>query len=132
MPTRVSANPKPRNPNRTPLASPSMDAAATCNIDAEDTAHTLLTLRNFAPRQQSSEMLAVSEKLKEQSQELEKLRGELNELINFVNRSSIRMDEQVIDVGRKFQHVDEALKYAAMIPSAEHGRIEVRPVMIFD
>ena len=27
---------------------------------------------------------------------------------------------------------DEAIKYAAMIPSAEHGRIEVRPVMIFD
>ena len=28
--------------------------------------------------------------------------------------------------------LDEAIKYAAMIPSAEHGRIEVRPVMIFD
>ena len=30
------------------------------------------------------------------------------------------------------EDLDEALKYAAMIPSAEHGRIEVRPVMIFD
>ena len=28
--------------------------------------------------------------------------------------------------------LDEALKYAAMIPSAKHGRVEVRPVMIFD
>ena len=28
--------------------------------------------------------------------------------------------------------LDEALSYAAMIPSAEYGRIEVRPVMIFD
>lgn len=28
--------------------------------------------------------------------------------------------------------LDEAIKYASMIPSAEHGRIEVRPVMIFD
>ncbi len=28
--------------------------------------------------------------------------------------------------------LDEALKYAAMIPSAAHGRVEVRPVMIFD
>jgi hypothetical protein len=28
--------------------------------------------------------------------------------------------------------LDEALKYAAMIPSAKYGRIEVRPVMIFD
>lgn len=28
--------------------------------------------------------------------------------------------------------LDEAIKYAAMIPSAAHGRIEVRPVMIFD
>lgn len=28
--------------------------------------------------------------------------------------------------------LDEALKYAAMIPSATHGRIEVRPVMVFD
>ena len=30
------------------------------------------------------------------------------------------------------EDLDEALSYAAMIPSAEHGRIEVRPVMIFD
>lgn len=28
--------------------------------------------------------------------------------------------------------LDEALKYAAMIPTAAYGRIEVRPVMIFD
>ena len=28
--------------------------------------------------------------------------------------------------------LDAALKYAAMIPSAAHGTIEVRPVMIFD
>lgn len=28
--------------------------------------------------------------------------------------------------------LDEALKYAAMIPAAAHGRIEVRPVMLFD
>lgn len=28
--------------------------------------------------------------------------------------------------------LDEAVKYAALIPSAEHGRIEVRPVMVFD
>lgn len=28
--------------------------------------------------------------------------------------------------------LDEALKYAAQIPSAEYGRIEVRPVMVFD
>ncbi len=27
---------------------------------------------------------------------------------------------------------DEAVKYAAMIPSAEHGRIEVRPPMVWD
>ena len=27
--------------------------------------------------------------------------------------------------------LDEALKYAAMIPSAEHGRIEVRPIQIY-
>lgn len=27
--------------------------------------------------------------------------------------------------------IDEALKYAAMIPTAETGRIEVRPVMIY-
>ena len=27
--------------------------------------------------------------------------------------------------------LDEALKYAAMIPSAEHGRIEVRPIMVY-
>ena len=29
-------------------------------------------------------------------------------------------------------NLDEAVKYAAMIPSAEYGRIEVRPVMIFE
>lgn len=28
--------------------------------------------------------------------------------------------------------LDEALEYAAMIPSAKNGRIEVRPVMIWD
>lgn len=28
--------------------------------------------------------------------------------------------------------LDEALAYAAKIPTAEHGRIEVRPVMVFD
>lgn len=28
--------------------------------------------------------------------------------------------------------LDEALKYAAMIPTAKHGRIEVRPIQIFD
>ena len=28
--------------------------------------------------------------------------------------------------------LDEALHYAAKIPSARHGRIEVRPVMVFD
>ena len=28
--------------------------------------------------------------------------------------------------------LDEAIKYSAQIPSAAHGRIEVRPVMVFD
>ncbi len=28
--------------------------------------------------------------------------------------------------------LDEALKYAAQIPTTEHGRVEVRPVMLFD
>ncbi len=28
--------------------------------------------------------------------------------------------------------LDEALKYAAMIPTAKHGRIEVRPVVVWD
>lgn len=28
--------------------------------------------------------------------------------------------------------LDEALKYAAEIPTAKHGRIEVRPIMTFD
>lgn len=28
--------------------------------------------------------------------------------------------------------LDEAVKYAALIPSAKYGRIEVRPVMVFD
>jgi len=28
--------------------------------------------------------------------------------------------------------LDEALEYAAKIPTAKHGRIEVRPVMVFD
>jgi hypothetical protein len=28
--------------------------------------------------------------------------------------------------------LDEAIQYAAKIPSAAHGRIEVRPVMVFD
>lgn len=29
-------------------------------------------------------------------------------------------------------NLDDAIKYAAMIPSAEHGTIEVRPLMVFD
>ena len=29
------------------------------------------------------------------------------------------------------ENLDEALKYAAMIPSAKHGRIEVRPIQVF-
>jgi len=29
-------------------------------------------------------------------------------------------------------YLDEALKYDAMIPTAEHGRIEVRPIIVFD
>ena len=29
-------------------------------------------------------------------------------------------------------NLDSALDYAAMIPTAKHGRVEVRPVMIFD
>ena len=29
-------------------------------------------------------------------------------------------------------NLDDALKYAAMIPTAAHGRIEVRPIMTFD
>lgn len=28
--------------------------------------------------------------------------------------------------------MDEAVKYAAMIPTAEHGRIEIRPVVVWD
>lgn len=28
--------------------------------------------------------------------------------------------------------MDEALKYAAMIPTASHGRVEVRPVVVWD
>jgi hypothetical protein len=28
--------------------------------------------------------------------------------------------------------LDEAVKYAALIPTAEHGRIEVRPVVVWD
>ncbi len=28
--------------------------------------------------------------------------------------------------------LDEAIKYAKMIPSAEHGTVEIRPVMVFD
>lgn len=28
--------------------------------------------------------------------------------------------------------IDEAIKYAAKIPTAKHGSIEIRPVMIFD
>lgn len=28
--------------------------------------------------------------------------------------------------------LDTALKYAAMIPSAKHGRVEVRPIIVFD
>ena len=30
------------------------------------------------------------------------------------------------------KNLDEALEYAAKIPSTEHGRVEVRPVMVFD
>ena len=30
------------------------------------------------------------------------------------------------------ENLDEALEYAAMIPTATHGRVEVRPIMIFD
>ena len=29
------------------------------------------------------------------------------------------------------KNLDEALKYAAMIPSAKHGRIEVRPIQVY-
>jgi len=29
-------------------------------------------------------------------------------------------------------NLDDALKYAAMIPTAAHGRVEVRPIMTFD
>lgn len=28
--------------------------------------------------------------------------------------------------------IDEALKYAAMIPGAKHGSVEVRPLIVFD
>ena len=28
--------------------------------------------------------------------------------------------------------MDEAVKYAAMIPTAKHGRIEIRPVVVWD
>lgn len=28
--------------------------------------------------------------------------------------------------------LDEAVKYAAMIPTAEHGRVEVRPLMVWE
>ena len=30
------------------------------------------------------------------------------------------------------KNLDDAIACAAMIPTAEHGRVEVRPVMIFD
>jgi len=30
------------------------------------------------------------------------------------------------------ENLDEALKYAAMIPSAAYGRVEVRPVVVWD
>lgn len=30
------------------------------------------------------------------------------------------------------EDLDEAVRYAAMIPTAEHGHVEVRPVMIWD
>lgn len=30
------------------------------------------------------------------------------------------------------ENLDAAIKYAAMIPTAAHGRIEVRPIMTFD
>lgn len=29
-------------------------------------------------------------------------------------------------------NLDDAIRYAAMIPGAEHGAVEVRPVMVFD
>lgn len=29
-------------------------------------------------------------------------------------------------------NIDDAIKYASMIPSAKHGTIEVRPIMTFD
>jgi hypothetical protein len=28
--------------------------------------------------------------------------------------------------------LDEALNYAAMIPTTKHGRVEVRPIMIYE
>lgn len=30
------------------------------------------------------------------------------------------------------ENLDAAIKYAAMIPTAKHGTVEVRPVMVFD
>ena len=30
------------------------------------------------------------------------------------------------------ENLDEALEHAARIPTADHGKIEVRPVMVFD
>ena len=30
------------------------------------------------------------------------------------------------------KNIDEALKYAAMIPSAKYGRIEVRPIQVYN
>ncbi|MFD0916360.1 YciI family protein [Pseudahrensia aquimaris] len=30
------------------------------------------------------------------------------------------------------KNLDEAIKYAAMIPSSQHGRVEIRPVETFD
>jgi hypothetical protein len=30
------------------------------------------------------------------------------------------------------ENLDDALKYAAMIPTAKHGHIEVRPIIVFD
>jgi hypothetical protein len=29
-------------------------------------------------------------------------------------------------------NLDDAIRYAAMIPGAQHGAVEVRPVMVFD
>ena len=30
------------------------------------------------------------------------------------------------------ENLDDAIRYAGMIPTAQHGRVEVRPIMLFD